>query len=198
MPTFLGAQQLGRKIPWARPLFEAFLAGAWFLYWTDDTLYWIAKPTVHVETVSGAQRRRLHCDNGPAVESDAENLYFLHGVLVPAFVVLHPEWITALHVIDERNAEVRRIMLERMGHERFLRQSDAKPIHQDSTGVLYNIQMDDDETLALIEVENSTAEPDGTFKHYILRVPPHLTTAKAAVAWTFALESSTYQPAVES
>ena len=57
---------------------------------------------------------------------------------------------------------------------------------------------DDGSVLAYVGVTNSTAEPDGTFKRYFLRVPPHLKTARAAVAWTFQKEESDYAPAVET
>jgi hypothetical protein len=89
--TFLGARQLGKKKveAWARPLFEAYAAGAWYLYWTDDTLFWVAKPIVHRDPAPGT--RRLHHATGPALESDVENLYFWHGVLVPAFVIVRPD-----------------------------------------------------------------------------------------------------------
>lgn len=43
------------------------------------------------------------------VTGHVENLYFWHGVLVPAFVVVKPEWITVQHIETESNAEVRRV-----------------------------------------------------------------------------------------
>ena len=78
------------------PVLDAFLAGAWMLHFTDDTLYWVAKPAVHVETIPGG--RRLHSDKTAALESAVERLYFWHGVLVPAFVVVRPDWITLDHI----------------------------------------------------------------------------------------------------
>ena len=112
--TYFGARQLKKaKVElWSKPLLEAFIAGCWSLYWTDDTLYWIAKPTVHVEHPT-PDTRRLHNDKYAAIESDVENLYFWHGVMVPAFVVVRPDWITLKHIDEENNAEVRRIMIER-------------------------------------------------------------------------------------
>jgi hypothetical protein len=196
--TLLGAQQRGSDIPWARPLFEAYVAGAWFLYWTDDTLYWVAKPTVHVERNDETGLRRLHCADGPALESDAENLYFIHGVMVPAFVVTRPDWITVQHIQQEENAEVRRIMLERYGFERFVTDSGATPVSSDAFGDLYRIDLAGDEPLALVFVNNRTPEPDGSTKQYALRVPPDLETAHAAVAWTFGMTAATYQPSVET
>ena len=196
MTTLIGAQQLRREIPWARPLFEAYIAGAWFLYWTDDTLYWVAKPIVHTEIVN--EQRRLHCGDGPTLESDVENLYFWHGVLVPAFVVTRPDWITVEHIMTEENAEVRRVMLERMGHERFLGNLGAEPAHQDECGELFRVKLDGDEDVVLVRVVNSTPEEDGSSKQYVLRVPPGITTAREAVAWTFDLTRDTYQPEIQT
>ena len=39
----------------------------------------------------------------------------------------------------------------------------------------------------MVEVVNSTPEPDGSRKTYFLRVPPTIGTAREAVAWTFGL-----------
>jgi hypothetical protein len=151
---------------------------------------------VHVEQVNGL--RRLHSEHGPAVESDVENLYFWHGVLVPAFVIVRPDWITPKHVFDEDNAEVRRVMLTRMGEERFIRESGAVPVHADGYGDLYRVDLQDDEPLVMVRVLNSTDEADGSKKPYWLRVDPSLTTARAAVAWTFGLTAEQYAPAVET
>jgi hypothetical protein len=50
----------------------------------------------------------------------------------------------------------------------------------------------------MVKVINSTAEPDGTYKEYFLRVPPDVSSAREGVAWTFGLEPHEYAPAVES
>jgi hypothetical protein len=55
-----------------------------------------------------------------------------------------------------------------------------------------------DEDLVAVEVTNSTQEPDKSWKNYILRVPPTMRTCAQAVAWSFDLSESEYQPAVES
>jgi uncharacterized protein DUF6745 len=196
--THIGAQQLGKSEVdrWAQPLFEAYIAGCWMLHWTEETLYWVAKPTVHVEVVNG--NRRLHNDKYAAIESDVENLYFWHGVLVPAFVVVRPDWITAHHIETESNAEVRRVMIERMGYEKYILESGAQLIHSDETGALYRKELPDDEPLMAVHVLNSTPEPDGSVKRYMLRVPPNVERARQAVAWTFDVPEEDYQPLVET
>lgn len=100
------------------------------VYWTETTLYWVAKPAMHKEIVDG--QRRLHNESYAALESDLENLYFWHGVLVPAFVVVRPDWITVDDIRNEENAEVRRVMVERMGWQRFVEESQTRIIHTDS------------------------------------------------------------------
>lgn len=132
----------------------------------------LAKPTVTVEVARG--RRRLHKENGPALESAIENLYFVHGVLVPAFVVVRPDWITLEHIEKEKNAEVRRIMIDRFGHEKYLRQSNAKlidscpedhPMIGLRTAKLWSIG-----DMTMLDLLNSTPEPDGTVKRYVIPV----------------------------
>ena len=53
-------------------------------------------------------------------------------------------------------------------------------------------------TYTIAEVTNSTAEPDGTFKQYYLKCPPHMKTIDEAVAWTFELTEQQYLPALET
>ncbi|WP_331386629.1 DUF6745 domain-containing protein [Saccharothrix sp. ST-888] len=56
----------------------------------------------------------------------------------------------------------------------------------------------DDEPVVMVEVVNSTAEPDGTFRTYWLRVPPGTRTARAGVAWTFGVNEADYHPQRET
>lgn len=201
--TYLGALQLGHAEVqrWSRPLFEAFAAGAWILHWTDDTVYWVAKPTVHLDAA-----RRPHHERHAALESDVEDLYFWHGVLVPAFVVMHPDSITLQHIDEERNAEVRRVMIQRYGQPRYLQDSGAVLVHQDEFGKLWRKERPDDSPIEMVEVINSTPEPDGTAKHYWLRVQPGAKTAHEAVASTWRRkdgsrlfgEAKEYQPQIET
>ena len=206
--TYLGAVQLKNDAvqKWTRPVYDAYLAGAWFTYWTDDTLYWVAKPAVHIEMSNG--QRRLHCESGAAVESDVELLYFWHGVLVPAHVVVEPHTITVREIETEDNAEVRRVMIERYGAARYIVDSGAELIHKDDWGELYRKVRPDDSDLVMVKVVNSTPEPDGSFRDYWLRCNPELRpmlgggglgepqamTARAAVAASFGKRAEEYRP----
>jgi hypothetical protein len=177
-------------------VFEAFCAGCWYLFWTEDTLYWVAKPAVHKDPTPNT--RRLHNETGPALENAVEDLYFWNGVLVPEHVVMRPQEITVSEIESEENAEVRRVMIERYGQDHYLMDSKAQEIHRDDFGVLYRKEIPGDEPLVMVKVANSTPEPDGSFKDYFLRVPPNIERARQAVAWTFGKEENEYAPCVET
>jgi hypothetical protein len=145
------------------------------------------------------ERIRIHCDDGPAVEfSDGFRIHSWHGTLVSEYIIERPEEITVEKINSEINTEVRRVMIERFGQGRYLSESDSLKIHHDEFGELYRKQVEDDEPLVMVKLRNSTAEPDGTYKYYFLRVPPDTSTAREAVAWTFGMNAVTYGPAEET
>jgi hypothetical protein len=113
-------------------------------------------------------------------------------------VVLHPERLAARQALTERNAEVRRVMVERIGHDRFITELDLRPVHQDETGSLYRVGLAEDEPLVIVHVTNATPEPDGSRRRFFLRVPPEMERARQAVAWTFGLPEREYRPLEES
>jgi len=166
-----------------------------------------ARPIVlHVDDAG-----RLHCDDGPALAyADGWSIYAWHGLrLENTDIITRPESITVDQIQQETNAEIRRVLLERHGTERFIRDSGAIPVHADTCGSLYRIELPDDEPLVLVKLLNGTPEaergdgliqaPDGSWrKQYWLRVPPTIKTARAAVAWTFGMRPTEYRPAIET
>jgi hypothetical protein len=129
---------------------------------------------------------------------DGWGVHAVHGVRVPRQVVEAPETLSVEQIAGEANVEVRRVMLERFGAERFMRESGGRLVQQDEWGKLWRADIAGDEPLVMVEVVNSTAEPDGSFKDYFLRVPPTVRTAREAVAWTFGVDEGAYAPAVET
>ncbi|MER7110323.1 DUF6745 domain-containing protein [Streptomyces sp. NPDC000229] len=138
---------------------------------------------------------RLDRADGPALAyRDGFALYAWRGMPVPGEFLAELAALTAERIRDEENAELRRVMLEHFGYDRYLSESGARPVHRDETGVLWRIPLSDDEDVVMVEVVNSTPEPDGTSRTYWLRVPPSTRTAKEAVAWTFGLAAEAYEP----
>jgi len=119
-------------------------------------------------------RGRLHCETGPAIAyADGFGVWAWHGVRVARDVIeTTADAITIGRVLEERNAEVRRVLIERMGHERYLTRAGAKPVGRDDWGTLWRAERHDDTPIVTVEVVNSTPEPDGSARRYHLRVHP--------------------------
>ena len=174
------------------------------------------RPTeIHTELVDPNRPRgwgshRLHNENGPAVGfQDGWGVYSIHGVQVPAKVIMAPETLTAAEVRDETNTEVRRHMLDRFGGLRgslaagkWIADMGLAPIStvditakMQPSGLsiwrltngdapvlckLYRAEMPDDEPLHLLWVVCTS-----TAKETFLRVPPTIIDAAEARDWTF-------------
>ncbi len=142
---------------------------------------------------------RLDNGEGPALAfSDGFALHAWRGMPVPAVFLRELASLTPQRIRTEENAELRRVMLEYYGYDRYLAESGARPVHTDETGTLWRIALDDDEDVVMVEVLNSTPEPDGTHRTYWLRVLPTTRTAKEGVAWTFGLAEEAYEPVLQT
>jgi hypothetical protein len=128
---------------------------------------------------------------------------------VPAWIIREPGRLTVEAIDAERNAEIRRAMVERFGVERLVREGGAELLDESDSGRLWRRPMQREvrfrwgsapreEPLVMVEVRNSTPEPDGSFRTYFLRVPPAMTSSQEAVAWTFGMSGEEYAPAQET
>ena len=144
------------------------------MFWvTPSIILAMPQPLLQVE---GGANARLHCENGPAVTwPDGERHWFWHGVRVPRLVVEQPARITPGAIVDERNAEVRRVMIERFGWERFDAAVQAEVIdHDERWGTLVYWPTRGHEPTLALRVVNRSPEPDGSFRRYVLPVHPQL------------------------
>ncbi|GGV06533.1 hypothetical protein GCM10010275_53210 [Streptomyces litmocidini] len=142
---------------------------------------------------------RLDRGDGPALAfRDGFALHAWRGLRVSADFLAGLTDLTPERIREEENAELRRVMLEYHGYDRYLAASGARHEHSDETGVLWRIALADDEDVVMVEVVNSTPEPDGTHRTYWLRVPPRTRTAREGVAWTFGLRPEEYEPLVQT
>lgn len=140
------------------------------------------------------EQGRLHSADGAAIaHGDGHRLYAWKGIFVPRDVILEPGKITAERVDAERNTELRRCLIERMGADRYFKSAGATLVHEDRTGRLWHKTFNTRDVWAVVEVVNGTAEADGSTKHYFLHVPPRCRTAREAVAWTYGLRTDEYE-----
>ncbi|HEY9758460.1 MAG TPA: hypothetical protein V6C97_25060 [Oculatellaceae cyanobacterium] len=195
----LAAQFIARHFPISIDSSDLALVNAWVdLASNVFNLSWSQR--IHVVCDSPMEAHldnndMLHNENGPALKfRDGSEVFAIHGAVLPNNVIRDTATITVEQIDKEPNAEVRRILIQRYGEIRYLQDSGATEIDSDDYGTLYKKPLLGDEPMVIVKVKNSTPEPDGTFKHYYLRVPPYVTTARAAVAWTFDMKPEEYKP----
>lgn len=168
------------------PMFDAYEAGAFAHINFNQEALVLAAPAIHVDG-----QCRVHRDDGPALEWPDTKIWAWRGVAVPKYVVTNPEKITAKSIDQEKNSEIRRVMAERYGFDRYL--SRMPVIHEDETGKLRNHLDTDGTWVKIVEVVNGTVEPDGTRKKYTLKVPPRCKTAIEGVAWSYGVTAEQYK-----
>jgi hypothetical protein len=158
------------------------------------TLVLVPRPVLRVRRATGRfaweARAALHAEHRPAVEwPDGTRVWYWDGVEIPTRIAERRDSLTPAQIAAIPNQEVRRLVLERVGWERFLQ--SARRVAQDDFGTLWDPGISlDGERLRVVEVINATQEPDGTHRRYLLRVPPTTRTAREGVAWTFGYENT--------
>ncbi len=193
---WLGPYQFLHDVCWLRQEL-ASLRGLWLLAenvgWVlpHEKVCWLSeRPNVLAFDAAG----RLHCPTGPALAfQDGWSAYFWKGIEIPAACIENPDAITVAAIARQSNPVQRRCMIEIMTPARFLALGGARKAAQDETGILWRKTWTSGDSWAAVEVENGTAELDGTRRHYILQVPADLGSARAAVAWTYGMTERDYR-----
>lgn len=120
------------------------------------------------------------------------------GVSIDETTAFFPERLQAQRVLQERNAERRRIMIERMGFDRFMREAGAKRMDNDrdpgGPRELLRVPMKGDEDIVCL-----SCNCPSTGRHYLLRVPPTMKSCHQAAAWIAGFDDEKlYQPIIET
>jgi hypothetical protein len=170
-------------------LWQVAPQAAWIL--PHQNVCWLAERPERVEQDANG---RLHCASGPAVRyRDGWSAYAWKGVLVPRWIIEQPEAVTVRTVAAANDPQIRRCMIDVLTPARFIADGGAYRVAHDETGTLWR-QRWRWEAWAAVEVLNGTPEPDGTYKHYFLQVPPTMRSAREAVAWSYGLSEQRYRP----
>jgi hypothetical protein len=110
----------------------------------------------------------------------------LDGVRVETWMLKRKPW--EWEISAEPDAEARSIMIEMVGFDRYLTHQGGHVVHEDGTGKLWARGAD----------KGVQVRCPSTGREYFLFVPPTVTTAREAVAWTFGLPAREYHPDQES
>ncbi len=177
-------------------------------YWWPNRDFIIAcdRPSAINRDKSG----RLHNEKAAAISwRDGWGIYLVHGVRVPDWVIESPEKITIENIEGQTNTEIKRVMIEKFGWDRYAAECGAQIIdHDEKYGTLFGRNG----AAEFLRVVNGSPEPDGSFRNYILPVAPGCEplpdmggdlgdpqelTALNAVASTYGLTGKEYEHVME-
>jgi hypothetical protein len=126
-------------------------------------------------------QQRLHAEGKPAIQfADGYSLYAYHGVKLPEkYGTLHPNQWQAKWLLEEDNAELRRVLTQGIGYERLIQELQATELDSYQEYTLLKIDNDVDiEPISLLKM----ICPSTGFIH-VLRVPPDVNSAREAIHW---------------
>lgn len=180
----------------------ATLARSCGWWWPRDDVCVVAErpSVVRTEPVpgNGYGEARLHDADGPAVVfPDGWAVHSWHGTRVPSWVIDGP---TVEQIAAERNVEVRRCAIERLGWGAFIDRAGLTlvgrapdPGNTGSELRLYDLPYErwGAPTRLLLAV-NGSVERDGTRRRYGLRVPPWFDDPVDAAGWSYGLTGAQY------
>jgi len=140
---------------------------------------------------------RLHCPDGPVITypGGVLNIYAWHGVLIPA------AWIqnklpSAAEALALENIEQRRACCEMIGWATILEELDSVVINDSNDpqiGKLLEVEIPDSGKERFLIVTCGTGR-----EGIAIPVPPELTTALEAGAWTYGVAPEDYHPEVRT
>ena len=146
---------------------------------------------------------RLHNENGPAIRyRDGFGMYLWHGTRVPADFI-ETGWTTE-RIFQEKNTEVRRCAIERLGWPEFIESSGMTRVGDpvpDPGNAPHEIALYDlpknladmyDEKARILLATNGSPERDGTRHRFGLVVPGHHSDPVAAAADLFGWSRAAY------
>jgi hypothetical protein len=139
----------------------------------------------------------LHCEDGPAIlYRDGYSLFSWRGVRIPGEWIEDKASLTPEIALQWENVEQRRAACEILGWANILSRLDAVTVDKDDdpmVGELIEVTLPDSGREKFLRVLC------GTGREFALPVPPEMTTALQANAWTYAIDDlSIFKPEVRT
>ena len=155
---------------------KQLLAECGWIFMFHNVCYVCSRPT----KLSLDSEYRLHAEGESAIAfADGYSLYFHHGVILPEkYGQIHPDLWQAQWLLEERNAELKRILIQKIGYDRICQQLQA-------------VELDGWQEYTLLKIDNADVEPIYLLKMtcpsrghiHALRVPPDVRSAQEAIRW---------------
>src|ERR687885_984531 len=155
---------------------KQLLAECGWIFMFRNVCYVCSRPT----KLSLDSEYRLHAEGEAAIAfADGYSLYFHLGVILPEkYGQIHPDLWQAQWLLEERNAELKRILIQKIGYDRICQQLQA-------------VELDTWQEYTLLKIDNADVEPIYLLKMtcpstgfiHALRVPPNISSAREAIRW---------------
>ncbi|MEG5140572.1 MULTISPECIES: leucine-rich repeat domain-containing protein [unclassified Microcoleus] len=181
--------------PEAQKFFECLnqlLAECGWIILLDDTCIVCSRPC----QLRLDNEYRLHAEREPALEfPDGYKIYSYHGVTLPEkYGQIHPNLWQAQWLLAEKNAELRRVLIQGIGYARICSELQATELDCWKEYTLLKIDADIDgfDPDDFEDDEDAPKKEDiyllkmtcpSTGHIHVLRVPPDVTSAKEAIRW---------------
>lgn len=178
--TFHPLPEIMKETDKLRGLLQYARQAGWFLFF-DKLALICERPIINLD-------EQLNYSNttGPAISFvDGWEYFCVHNIEISRDIILGNVELTPDLIESESNQEVKRILMELYGFEKYLENTGAELIDTSvfkSAGAdgevkkreawLYKKEIKNDEPLLFVKVINSSPEPDGTFKSYTIQVSP--------------------------
>lgn len=130
---------------------------------------------LHVDEVG-----RPHNTKGPAIEyRDGWKIYAWKGILIEKDIIEKPDSLTVSRIMAEQNTEVRRVMVDVFGLDRFIIESKSKSLDKQGEYELLEVPfMRNGENMIALKMRCPT-----TAAVYVHTVRPECSNVEQALAW---------------
>ena len=157
--------------------FQSLASECGWIFPCEKTCYVCSRPRI----LSVDNQYRLHAEGQSAIQyADGFSIYAYHGVTLPKkYGQLHPNQWQVQWILEEQNAELRRVLIQGIGYARICQELQATELDSWREYTLLKIDNEvDDEPIYLLKMTC----PSTGFIH-ALRVPPSMKSARKAISW---------------
>jgi hypothetical protein len=145
--------------------------------WLFDKIAFVSEFPLYIKTNSNKQ---LHSDGSPAMEYKMDyKLWFLNGVAVTQEIAETPrEELNAKIILTERNAEVRREIVRKIGIEKVINSLDCQVLDKKDNYELLSVDLQDGRLRPYLKMLNPSINT-----WHIEGVHPNCKTVEESLNW---------------
>lgn len=157
--------------------YKSFIrAGVWESVLLEKFAFISSRPQKVLKNAEG----RVHSSNSPAIEwVDGWKNYYLNGVRVKEPLVMTPAEKLDPHILlTEKNVEIRREIVRKIGIERVCQKLDAKVVDKEREYELLLLDLGDGRKRPYLKMRNPSINT-----YHIEGVPVEVKTVKGALEW---------------